>query len=83
MGRFVIDDSSICFVNCHLAAGQKHTQQRNKDINAMLSSLNALSSVDIYQEASVFVNGGDGSMILDHEIVFVSIVKFSLVIVFF
>ncbi|KAH7090022.1 hypothetical protein BKA62DRAFT_677314 [Auriculariales sp. MPI-PUGE-AT-0066] len=47
--RFVLDDSSICLVNCHLAAGQKHIQQRNADIAAILEDRAALP-----------VSGGDG-----------------------
>jgi len=34
--RFVIGDSSICFINCHLAAGQHHVRSRNADVTAML-----------------------------------------------
>jgi hypothetical protein len=34
--RFVIGDSSICFINCHLAAGQHHVRSRNADVIAML-----------------------------------------------
>lgn len=68
----MIDDSSLCFVNCHLAAGQKHLHQRNRDISAMLNSSTVFPSVNSLEESSVFINGGDGTMILDHEVVFVS-----------
>lgn len=66
--RFLIDDSSLCFINCHLAAGQSHTSHRNNDIAAILeaSALPAESNLDA--RADIFVGGGDGSMILDHEI---------------
>src|SRR5690606_21112720 len=36
--RFLIDDSSLCFVNCHLAAGQSHTSSRNNDVAGILES---------------------------------------------
>lgn len=29
IGRFVVDDSSVCFINCHLAAGQNQKTARN------------------------------------------------------
>lgn len=29
IARFVIDDSSLCFINCHLAAGQNQKMARN------------------------------------------------------
>lgn len=72
MARFVIDDTSLCFVNCHLAAGQKHIRQRNRNISAMLNSNSVFPATDILEESCIFVNGGDGTMILDHEAVFVS-----------
>lgn len=37
--RFVYDHSSLCFVNCHLAAGQSHVQQRNADAEGILQLL--------------------------------------------
>lgn len=36
--RFVFDHSSLCFVNCHLAAGQSHVQQRNADAEGILQT---------------------------------------------
>lgn len=67
----MIDDSSLCFINCHLAAGQSHTSGRNRDIAAILEDGTALPCSDI-DEALPYVGGGDGTMILDHEICFVS-----------
>lgn len=67
--RFTIDDSSICFINCHLAAGQKHTRERNGDVAAILEEKSVFPQVD--QPEIGYVGGGDGSMILDHEICFV------------
>ena len=69
--RCVLDDSSLCFVNCHLAAGQTQTMHRNNDIAAILET-EALPSYPLTNEgaqhADIFTSGGDGSMILDHEI---------------
>jgi endonuclease/exonuclease/phosphatase family metal-dependent hydrolase len=70
--RLVLDDSSLCFVNCHLAAGQTQTLHRNNDVTAILEA-NALPPYPLgqssgAQHSDVFAAGGDGSMILDHEI---------------
>lgn len=67
MLRLVLDDSSICLVNCHLAAGQTQTMQRNNDIAAILESENLSEASSASPDT--FTGGGDGSMILDHEIV--------------
>lgn len=67
--RFRYDHSSLCFVNCHLAAGQSHTQQRNADAEGILGTA---TFPDLGNYCDVFVNGGDGSMILDHEHCFLS-----------
>ena len=55
-------------MNCHLAAGQTATAHRNYDIASILEaeSLPVERNPDI--RASVFVGGGDGTQILDHEI---------------
>jgi hypothetical protein len=64
----MIDDTSICFLNCHLAAGQTQTKDRNMDVAEILDSTilpkerNSAVCLDSY------VGGGDGTMILDHEI---------------
>lgn len=70
--RMVLDDSSVCFVNCHLAAGQTHTMHRNNDIAEILET-SALPQYPLDQNehadhSDIFAGGGDGSMILDHEI---------------
>lgn len=36
--RVVLDDTSLCFVNCHLAAGQRQIQARNNDAATVLMS---------------------------------------------
>ena len=66
--RFVLDDSSLCFVNCHLAAGQSHTSQRNNDIATILEAENLPLERDPDARMSLFIGGGDGTQILDHEI---------------
>lgn len=72
IARFVIDDTSICFINCHLAAGQSHVRQRNADVAAFLEDKELFPEGGPTEEPVAFVNGGDGTMVLDHEIVFVS-----------
>ena len=68
MMRFVLDDTSICFINCHLAAGQTQTVHRNNDIAAILEAAALPPEQDIHGSSGTFICGGDGSMITDHEI---------------
>lgn len=68
----MIDDTSICFINCHLAAGQHHVRARNSDVAAMLDEKELFTPSLSKVEPVAYVGGGDGSMVLDHEIVFVS-----------
>ena len=68
----MIDDSSLCFINCHLAAGQSHKQARNQDLAAILEEKSVFSEQDATESLIPFVGGGDGTMVLDHEFVFVS-----------
>lgn len=63
--RFVVDDSSFCFLNCHLAAGQRNVRQRNADVADILQST-IPGELKAYDPSFAF--GGDGSMVLDHEI---------------
>ncbi|KAJ2963780.1 hypothetical protein NQZ79_g1221 [Umbelopsis isabellina] len=67
--RFLFDHTSLCFVNCHLAAGQSHVRQRNSDAEGILQLAN-LEPLPQYYD--VFVNGGDGNFVLDHELCFMS-----------
>ncbi|KAM0792295.1 hypothetical protein ACM66B_004984 [Microbotryomycetes sp. NB124-2] len=71
VSRFVVDDTSVCFINCHLAAGQSHRRQRDHDL------------VDILEDRSSFVGlgstspgayalGSDGSAVFDHELCILS-----------
>ena len=66
--RFVLDDTSLCFTNCHLAAGQTQTINRNNDIAAILETSALPAERDPLIRSNTFTGGGDGSMILDHEI---------------
>ncbi|KAM5540655.1 hypothetical protein V8D89_005686 [Ganoderma adspersum] len=72
ISRFVVDDTSICFINCHLAAGQHHVRQRNADAAAIVEDRSLLPDAGPQEEAVAYVNGGDGSMVLDHELVFIN-----------
>jgi len=66
--RFFMDDSSLCFINCHLAAGQTQTVHRNNDIAAIMEADALPRNRSPSDCTALFVGGGDGSMILDHEI---------------
>ena len=66
--RFILDDSSLCFVNCHLAAGQSQTINRNNDIAAILETADLPLERDPAARIDSFVGGGDGSMVMDHEV---------------
>ncbi|KAK8229080.1 Endonuclease/exonuclease/phosphatase [Phyllosticta capitalensis] len=66
--RFLLDDSSLCFINCHLAAGQTQTAHRNNDAAAIIQTPSLPPQMDPEERAYNFMPGGDGSMILDHEI---------------
>lgn len=61
--RLIIDDSSVCLVNCHLAAGHSQTAARQLDLNTITRSarLKPLAVPD-----GVFL-GGSGELISDHE----------------
>lgn len=65
--RFVLDDSSLCFINCHLAAGQTQTKDRNNDISSILEGSPLPVERDHGVRQDSYIGGGDGSMILDHE----------------
>ncbi|KAF4974983.1 hypothetical protein FZEAL_8167 [Fusarium zealandicum] len=66
--RFRIDDTSICFVNCHLAAGQSQANARHNDIAAILESNLFPTELDSAARVDCYVGGGDGSLIVDHEL---------------
>jgi endonuclease/exonuclease/phosphatase family metal-dependent hydrolase len=58
----------MCFVNCHLAAGQTQTAHRNNDIAAILEAETLPSEGSLTTRTDQFASGGDGSMIMDHEV---------------
>lgn len=66
--RFFVDDSSLCFINCHLAAGQSQTTHRNNDAASIMEQAPLPKNRSPAECENFFVGGGDGSMILDHEI---------------
>jgi hypothetical protein len=70
--RFMIDDTSLCFINCHLAAGQSQATHRHNDVAAILDA----SILPVERDPSIridaYVGGGDGTMILDHELCFLN-----------
>ena len=70
--RFMVDDTSFCFINCHLAAGQNQTKDRNFDISSILDSTVLPVEEDESVRLNSYIGGGDGSMILDHEICILS-----------
>lgn len=66
--RFILDDTSLCFVNCHLASGQSHVLQRNVDVEGVLT----LARFPAVHDNNVFSRETDGTSILDHETCFLS-----------
>jgi endonuclease/exonuclease/phosphatase family metal-dependent hydrolase len=58
----------MCFVNCHLAAGQTQTAHRNNDIAAILEAESLPTENSMTLRSDQFASGGDGSMIMDHEV---------------
>ncbi len=55
-------------MNCHLAAGQSHTTHRNNDIATILEAPALPPEMDASRRIDLYVGGGDGTMILDHEV---------------
>ena len=68
--RLLLDDTSLCFVNCHLASGQSHVVQRNADMEGVINSAK-FPSVSL-EEPTIFNREADGSNVLDHETCFLS-----------
>ncbi|KAI9266858.1 Endonuclease/exonuclease/phosphatase [Phascolomyces articulosus] len=67
--RLQLDDSSLCFVNCHLAAGQSHQAQRNADAEGILKEAKFPTR---HKDVDAYPRGGAGELILDHEHCFLS-----------
>ncbi|KAE8239878.1 hypothetical protein A4X13_0g8028 [Tilletia indica] len=68
--RFVVDDTSVSFVNCHLSAGQRAVKRRNEDVADILEDPDVFEQM--IENRDAFVPGGDGRMILDHTLCFFS-----------
>ncbi|ROT43208.1 DNase I-like protein [Sodiomyces alkalinus F11] len=66
--RFMVDNTSMCFINCHLAAGQSQANSRHNDIAAILDTQLFPVERDPDTRIDSYMGGGDGSMILDHEL---------------
>ncbi|KAL1905982.1 hypothetical protein Sste5344_008241 [Sporothrix stenoceras] len=66
--RFLLDNTSMCFVNCHLAAGQSQAASRHNDAAAILDSTGLPMERDPNVRIDSYIGGGDGTMILDHEL---------------
>lgn len=66
--RFRIDDTSLCFVNCHLAAGQTQANARHNDIAEILEASLFPEERDSAVRIDSFAGGGDGTLVLDHEL---------------
>ncbi|KAL7625538.1 hypothetical protein AAE478_004758 [Parahypoxylon ruwenzoriense] len=66
--RFMVDDTSLCFINCHLAAGQSQASHRHNDIAAIMESALLPAERDPSVRIDSYVGGGDGTMVLDHEL---------------
>ncbi|KZV66753.1 hypothetical protein PENSPDRAFT_654622 [Peniophora sp. CONT] len=67
-----IDDTSSALVNAHLAAGQNKVCSGNADLTASIEGKALFQeSEEAVERAGIgYVGGGDGSTVLDHEIVF-------------
>ncbi|KAI0157356.1 Endonuclease/exonuclease/phosphatase [Xylariaceae sp. FL1272] len=66
--RFMVDDTSLCFVNCHLAAGQTQANSRHNDIASIMDATVLPVERDPTVRVDSFIGGGDGSMVMDHEL---------------
>lgn len=64
--RFLFHDSSICLINCHLAAGHTKVAARNSDAGMVLKT-GQFSETPSSLPEQTFTNGGDGSAIEDIE----------------
>ncbi|WWD18987.1 hypothetical protein CI109_103444 [Kwoniella shandongensis] len=65
VSRMIMDDTSLCFINVHLAAGQSQKSSRNADLAGIMED----KAIFPPSEEVPFVHGGDGTAILDHEMV--------------
>ncbi|TNY20226.1 Endonuclease/exonuclease/phosphatase [Rhodotorula diobovata] len=67
--RLVLDDSSFCFVNAHLAAGKTHPAERERDLIEILDA-NPVFPRPSECTREAYVGGGDGTQVSDAEMIF-------------
>ena len=65
----MIKNSSLCFVNCHLAAGQGQANDRHKDVAKIMDAAVLAHEQSGDARIDSYVGGGDGTMIMDHELI--------------
>lgn len=63
--RIIFNDTSVCFVNCHLASGQSNIQARNADLEGILQTAQ-------FPPIRHLKSNNNGSHILDHDLCFLS-----------
>ncbi|GAA5890793.1 hypothetical protein JCM8208_003050 [Rhodotorula glutinis] len=68
LSRFVMDDTSLCFINCHLAAGQSHRRQRDRDLVDILEDKASFSEL-ASSSPGAYAPGGSGTLPFDHELI--------------
>ena len=69
--RFVIDDTSFCLVNSHLAAGTSAPARRERDLIEIFDSTPKFTRPTPGTKKA-YIGGGDGTQIADCEILFFS-----------
>jgi hypothetical protein len=65
VGRIIYRDSSLCFINAHLAAGHDKVASRNSDAGMIVKTAKFVPATAVCSQ--VFTNGGDGSSVDDME----------------
>mgnify|MGYP002477604553 CR=1 FL=1 len=63
-----MDDTSLCFINCHLAAGQSHRRQRDRDLVDILEDKASFSEL-ASSSPGAYAPGGSGTLPFDHELI--------------
>eukprot|EP00158_Paraphelidium_tribonemae_P007024 Partr_v1_DN28077_c0_g1_i1_m57693 putative Synaptojanin len=68
--RMCLDSSSFCFIVTHLPAHQNKVSKRNVDALTIIKSTGFSEFDPDSHSRYMFVRGGDGSQVLDHENIF-------------
>ncbi|GAA5996278.1 uncharacterized protein JCM10292_007506 [Rhodotorula paludigena] len=68
--RLVMDDSSFCFINAHLAAGKPHHAERARDLIVLLDSRQSFPAPRGDATRNAYIGGGDGTQVSDAETCF-------------